>query len=51
MLQKTAQGIYERYTIEVEAIGCDKDFIHLLCAAHPKMSQDRIVRLFNSITA
>jgi putative transposase len=38
--------------IEIEAIGTDKDHIHLLCAGgHPKLSPGRIVQRFKSITA
>ena len=35
----------------MEAIGCDKDHIHLLCSAHPKLAPGRIVQKFKSITA
>jgi putative transposase len=51
IIQETAMGISERYAIEMEAIGCDKDHIHLLCGAHPKMAPGRIVQIFKSITA
>jgi len=51
IIQETAQGIAERYAIEMEAIGCDRDHIHLLCGAHPKMAPGRIVQIFKSITA
>ena len=47
----TAQGIAERYDIEMERIGCDKDHIHLLCTAHPKIAPGQVVRVFKSITA
>ena len=33
--EETAQGISERYEIEMGAIGTDKDHIQLLCGAHP----------------
>ena len=48
---ETAQGISDRYAIEMESIGCDKDHIHLLCSAHPKMAPGGIVCIFKSITA
>jgi putative transposase len=51
IIQETAKGIAERYPIEMEAIGCDKDHIHLLCGAHPKVAPGRIVQIFKSITA
>ena len=48
---ETANGISERDDIEVEKIGCDKDHLHLLCSAHPKISPGQVVRIFKSITA
>ncbi|MFB0507841.1 MAG: IS200/IS605 family transposase [Thermodesulfobacteriota bacterium] len=51
IIQETAEGVAERYPIEMEAIGCDKDHIHPLCGAHPKMAPGRIVQIFKSITA
>jgi putative transposase len=41
----------KRHPIEMEAIGYDKDHIHLLCGAHPKVAPGRIVQIFKSITA
>ena len=35
----------------MEAIGTDKNHIHLLCGAHPKIAPGRIVQIFKSITA
>ena len=51
IIEETAQGISERYEIEMEAIGTDKDHIHLLCGAHPKIAPGQIVQIFKSITA
>ena len=51
ILKATSVGIAERYAIEIEAMGCDKDHIHLLCGAHPKLAPGRIVQIFKSITA
>ena len=51
IIVETAKGIEERYDIEMEAIGCDKNHIHLLCEAHPKLSPGQVVRVFKSITA
>ena len=51
IIVETAEGIAERYAIEMEAIRCDKDHIHLLCGAHPKIAPGRIVQIFKSITA
>ncbi len=51
IIEDTAEGIGERYPIEIEAIGVDRDHIHLLCSAHPKVAPGRIVQIFKSITA
>ena len=51
VITQTAVGISERYDIEFERIGCDRDHIHLLCSAHPKVAPGQIVRVFKSITA
>ena len=51
IIQETAEGIAERHSIEMEAIGCDKEHIHLLCGSHPKVAPGRIVQIFKSITA
>jgi putative transposase len=51
IILETAQGIEERYDIEFETIGCDKDHVHILCSAHPKIAPGQIVRVFKSITA
>lgn len=51
IIQETSEEIAEPYAIEMEAIGYDKDHIHLLCGAHPKVAPGRIVQIFKSITA
>ena len=51
IIQETAAEIAERFPIEMEAMGTDKNHIHLLCGAHPKMAPGRIVQMFKSITA
>ena len=51
ILVETAGAIAERYDMEFEQIGCDRDHIHLLCSAHPKIAPGQIVRVFKSITA
>lgn len=50
-IKEIALGIEERYEMEMERIGCDRDHIHLLCSAHPKYAPGQLVRLFKSITA
>ena len=51
IIKETAVGIEERYPIEMEALGTDKNHIHVLCTAHPKVAPGRIVQMFQSITA
>ncbi len=51
IIEETAEGIQERYAIEMEALGMDKDHIHLLSSTHPKISPGEIVKIFKSITA
>jgi len=51
IIKETAVSIEDRYPIEMEAIGTDKNHIHLLCSAHPKVAPGRIVQMFTSITA
>ncbi len=50
IIKETAIGIQERYAMEIEAMGMDKDHIHILCGAHPKVSPGQIVQTFKSIT-
>jgi len=45
IIEETAEGIQERYAIEMEALGMDKNHIHLLSSAHPKISPGEIVRI------
>ena len=51
VIVETVQEIEERYDIEMERLGCDREHIHLLCTAHPKISPGQVVRVFKSITA
>jgi putative transposase len=49
-LKEIADGIAERYGIEIERLGSDEDHVHLLCGAHPKYAPGQLVRVFKSIT-
>ena len=51
VLRETTEEIGERYAIEMEALGMDKNHVHLLCGAHPKLAPGRIVQIYKSITA
>ena len=50
-LVRIAGEIHDRYEIDFEQMGMDKDHIHLLCSAHPKLSIGKIVRIYKSVTA
>jgi putative transposase len=51
LLDDEVTAIIRETAIEMEAMGTDKNHIHLLCSAHPKMAPGRIVQMFKSITA
>jgi len=51
IIEEPAKGIQERYAIEMEALGVDKNPIHLLSSAHPKISLGEIVQIFKCMTA
>ena len=50
IISEVARGLAERYDMEFERLGCDRNHIHLLCSAHPKIAPGQIVRVFKSIT-
>ena len=51
IIVEITREIEERYEIEIKKIGMDKNHIHLLCGAHPKISIGKIVQIYKSITA
>ena len=51
IIRETAAEIAERFPIEMDAIGTDKNHIHLLCSAYPKVAPGRTVPIFKRITA
>lgn len=50
-ITKIAEEIEQRYDIEFEKIGYDKDHIHILTSFPPKYGGSDVVRIFKSITA
>jgi putative transposase len=50
-LYAIAKEIEDRYDLELERMGDDKNHIHLLVSFHPKYTIGQIVRIFKSITA
>ena len=51
IIRETAVRREERYPIDMDALGTDKNHIHVLCSAHPKVAPERIVHIFKSSTA
>jgi putative transposase len=50
-LKGISKELEDRYELDIEQIGCDKDHIHILTSFHPKYSIGDFVRLYKSITA
>ncbi len=50
-LRSVCLEIEERFSIEFEQIGIDKNHVHYLLSAAPKFSPSQLVRLIKSITA
>ena len=50
IITEVTRGLSERNDMEFERLGCDRDHIHLLCSAHPKIAPGQIVRVFKRIT-
>ncbi len=51
IIKGTAESIQERYLIEREAIGTDKNHIHVLRSAHPNVAPGWLVQIFKNLTA
>ncbi len=45
------RGFKERYALEIQQVGFDRNHIHVLCRFLPKYSGGQIIRLIKSITA
>jgi len=50
-LARTCQEIEKRYDIKFLEIGTDKDHVHFLIQAVPKLSPSQIIRTVKSVTA
>lgn len=50
-LKQVTDELAERYEVEIERLGADRDHVHLLVSLHPKYSVGQFVRLYKSITA
>ena len=45
IIEEIANGIAERYSIEMEALGMDKNHIHLLSSAIPRYHQGKYTNI------
>ena len=45
------KGFKERYAIEINEVGFDRNHIHLLCRFLPKYSGGQVIKIIKSITA
>ncbi len=45
------KGFKERYYIDVQTVGYDKNHVHILCRFLPKYSGGQVIRLIKSITS
>jgi putative transposase len=44
-------GFKERYHIDIQTVGYDKNHVHILCRFLPKYSGGQVIRLLKSITS
>lgn len=51
VMLESLKGFKERYAVEIQELGFDRDHIHLLCKFLPKYSGGEVIRLIKSITA
>ncbi len=50
IIVEVVHGIEDRYELEFEGLGCDRDHIHLLWSAHPKIAAGQVVRVLKRMT-
>jgi REP-associated tyrosine transposase len=51
VILESMKGFQERYAIEIQQVGFDRDHIHILCRFLPKYSGGQVIRIIKSITA
>ena len=51
IILESMRGFKERYAIEIQTVGFDKNHVHVLCRFLPKYSGGQVVRLLKSITS
>ena len=50
VMLESMKGFNERYAIEIQQVGFDRNHVHVLCRFLPKYSGGQIIRLIKSIT-
>jgi len=48
---ESMKGFKERYAIEIQQVGLDRNHIHILCRFLPKYSGGQVIKVIKSITA
>jgi putative transposase len=51
LLLEVLSGFKERYYIDIQTVGFDKNHVHFLCRFLPKYSGGQVIRLIKSITS
>ena len=51
VIVESMKGFKERYAIEIQTVGFDRNHVHVLCRFLPKYSGGQVIRLLKSITA
>ena len=51
VLTETLKEFKERYDLEIQTVGYDKNHMHILCRFLPKYSGGQVIKLIKSITA
>ena len=51
IILESMRGFKERYAIEIQTVGFDRNHVHVLCRFLPKYSGGQVVRLLKSITS
>jgi putative transposase len=51
VIVESMKGFKERYAIEIQTVGFDRNHVHVLCRFLPKYSGGQVIRLIKSITS
>jgi len=51
VIKESLNAFKERYAIEIQTVGFDRNHVHILCQCLPKYSGGRVIRLIKSITS